>query len=36
MTGEEMVDVMKIGSRVVRGTDWKWDAQVSGGAMAHY
>ena len=28
MSGEEIVRLMKIGCRVVRGVDWKWDAQV--------
>ena len=28
MCGEEIVRMMGIGRRVVRGTDWKWDNQV--------
>jgi len=28
LDGEEMRKLLKIGSRVVRGPDWKWDDQV--------
>lgn len=28
LNGEEISKIMKIGSRVVRGADWKWDDQV--------
>lgn len=31
LTGAEMARVLKIGTRVVRGPDWKWGDQDSGG-----
>ena len=30
LSGPEMAALMKIGTRVVRGEDWKWGDQVSG------
>lgn len=27
MTGPELAKLMKVGTRVVRGTDWKWGDQ---------
>ena len=29
LTGPELASMMKIGTRVVRGVDWKWGDQVS-------
>lgn len=29
LTGPELASLMKIGTRVVRGKDWKWGDQVS-------
>ena len=29
LTGEELAKLLKIGTRVVRGTDWKWGNQVT-------
>jgi E3 ubiquitin-protein ligase HERC2 len=29
LSGPELANMMKIGTRVVRGVDWKWGDQVS-------
>ena len=29
LTGAEMANLMKLGTRVVRGPDWKWGDQVN-------